>query len=451
MPLGTITGLGVGSGLDLQGMLDKLKVIDDIPVTIMQSKLVVLDAKNGAYNAISGKLTALSSSLNDLVGSFGKVKTSSSDSTIATASITGQTVTANYNLNISTMAQSQQLQSNGFAASTTPLSAGTFSFSIGGGASYNIAVDSNTSDSSEPSTPAELAAAINGLNSGATATLINTGAASNPYVILLSAPSGTSNTITITNAPTGISFTQTQAAADLSMTLNGLSVTKSSNNVGDLISGVQFQIINTGAVSVEVSNDNSQINGAVKNVVDAYNAFRTTYNTETHYDPDPKKQGILMSDSNIKQVLNMVEGPFLSFNPSSSGNLNSLNDIGVSRNDDGTYSFDSTKLDAALLANRNGVKQLLIGNGTSGSDSFFGHLSTALDSISNDIIAPETTLFVTQKDDLNTQIARTSSFLQKQQDQLAMQFANLDSFLGKLKSIGNYLTVQINSFTKVNS
>ena len=147
----------------------------------------------------------------------------------------------------------------------------------------------------------------------------------------------------------------------------------------------------------------------------------------------------------------MVEGPFLSFNPSSSGNLNSLSDIGVSRNDDGTYSFDSTKLDGALLANRNGVKQLLIGNGTSGSDSFFGHLSTALDSISNDIIAPETTLFVTQKDDLNTQIARTSSFLQKQQDQLAMQFANLDSFLGKLKSIGNYLTVQINSFTKVNS
>jgi len=46
MELGTITGLGVGSGLNLQSMLDKLKTIAEVPVTIMQSKLVVLDAKN---------------------------------------------------------------------------------------------------------------------------------------------------------------------------------------------------------------------------------------------------------------------------------------------------------------------------------------------------------------------------------------------------------------------
>ncbi len=454
MELGTITGLGVGSGLNLQSMLDKLKTIAEVPVTIMQSKLVVLDAKNGAYSAISTKLTALSSSLNDLSQSFDKVKTSSSDSTIVTASITGQTNTATYDLNVSSMAQSQQLQSNGFAASTTPLSSGTFSFSIGGGTTYSIATDSNTTDSSEPSTPAELAAAINGLNTGATATLVNTGAASNPYVILLSAPSGTANTISITSTPTGTSFTQTQSAADLSMTLNGLSVTESSNNVGNLINGIQFQIINTGAASITVSNDNSQISDSVKNTVDAYNAFRATYNTETHYDSDPKKQGILMSDSNIKQVLSRVEAPFLSFNSSSSGssaNLNSLSDIGVSRNSDGTYSFDSTKLDAALLSNRAGVKQLLVGDGTSSSNSFFGHLSTALDSISNDIITPGETLFNTQKDNLNTQITTTNSFIQKQQDQLAMQFANLDTFLGKLKTIGNYLTIQIASFTKASS
>ncbi|GMT43768.1 MAG: flagellar hook-associated protein 2 [bacterium] len=449
MTLGTITSLGVGSGLDLQGMLDKLSKIDQLPVVRMRSQLVVLDAKKGAYNDISSKLNAMSGSLNALVSSFDNFKTSSSDTTIATASISGQAAVSSYDLNVTALAKAEQFQSNGFAADTTPLSAGTFSFSIGGGVTYSIATDSDTADSSEPSTPAELTAAINNLKSGATATLINTGAASNPYVIQLSAPSGTANTITINSTPTGVSFTQTQAAADLSMTINGLSVTKSSNNVGDIVTGLQFDIVATGSATISVSNDNSNISTMVKNIVDDYNSFKKTYDNAIHYSSDPRQQGVLMTDGNIKQVLDRVESPFTNYK--AEGKFHSLADIGVTRNDDGTYSFDSSKLDTELVSNRDDVKQLLIGDGSSGSDSFFGHLSTVLDSVlsSNGPISSETGLFDTQESVLNTQISQTESFLQKQQSLLEMQFANLDTVLGKLKGIGNYLTMQIDSFTKI--
>ncbi len=450
MTLGTITSLGIGSGLDLQGMLDKLSKVDQLPITRMQAQLVNIDAKKNAYDSISTKLSSLSGSLSGLVSAFDNFKTSSSDSTIASASISGSVTSATYDLNITTLAQAEQWQSNGFASDTTPLSAGTFSFSIGGGSTYSIATDSDTNDSSKPSTPSELVAAINGLNSGATATLINTGAASNPYVIQLSAPSGTANTLTISSTPTGLSFTKTQSASDLSMTINGLSVTKSSNNVNDLISGLQFDISAIGSATITVSHDDSKISSAIQDIVKSYNDFKKTYDNAVHYSDDPKQQGILMSDFNIKDIFNRVEQPFLLYN--AAGSLHSLSDIGITRNDDGTLSFDSSKLDAELVSNRDDVKQLLVGDGSSSSDSFFGHLSTVLNYVSSATgpIDSETTLFDTEKSDLNKQISQTESFLAQQKSLLELQFSNLDTVLGKLKSIGNYLTMQINSFTKSN-
>ena len=61
MATGSITTLGLGSGLDLQDMLDQLKAADQVSITRKETQVTTLEQEKNAYNSINVKLLAMKS------------------------------------------------------------------------------------------------------------------------------------------------------------------------------------------------------------------------------------------------------------------------------------------------------------------------------------------------------------------------------------------------------
>ncbi len=145
---------------------------------------------------------------------------------------------------------------------------------MGTGDAITVAVDATT-------TLTDLAAAINTATDDAEASVINDG--TGYRLVLKSAASGAANGITVTaNAttlgmPTGpVSGGQVlQAAQDAVFTIDGLPMTRSSNNVEGAISGVSITLKSEGTSTLSVTNDTGAIQEKVTAFVDAYNAVVT--------------------------------------------------------------------------------------------------------------------------------------------------------------------------------
>ncbi|MCG8638480.1 MAG: flagellar cap protein, partial [Desulfobacterales bacterium] len=62
MTLGSITSLGVGSGFELQDILDKLRQADEITVNLKEAEKTKLEAQVTEFDSINAKLIQMRSS-----------------------------------------------------------------------------------------------------------------------------------------------------------------------------------------------------------------------------------------------------------------------------------------------------------------------------------------------------------------------------------------------------
>ena len=53
---GTVTSLGVGSGFDLQQMLEDFREIDEAPINDMKEEIVVIEERPTKFSDINAKL-----------------------------------------------------------------------------------------------------------------------------------------------------------------------------------------------------------------------------------------------------------------------------------------------------------------------------------------------------------------------------------------------------------
>ena len=123
MALGTITSLGVGSGLDLQNMLDKLKKIDETTIDLQKADEDKLKTKVTEFDTLNAKLVQMKSSALDLSlkSNFMERSVSMSDQDVADASVKSGSETASYSVNIKRLASKSSWQSQGVEKQDTPM------------------------------------------------------------------------------------------------------------------------------------------------------------------------------------------------------------------------------------------------------------------------------------------------------------------------------------------
>src|SRR4030095_600713 len=216
--LGTISGLGVGSKLDLQGTLDKLRQIDDAAVTALQTKetkakaqLVAFDSVNAKFLAV--KTNALSLSLDS---NFLTKKISGMTDSVASATVALGIPDATHDLEVTRLATKSAFQSDGVATANSVVTTSdqTLAYKLGtSGRTINVQGQAHT-------TLTELADLINKAsdNPGVTATVVNSGTKDNPFHLILTAnTTGEDNRISLVTSPTSLALTELQGANGASL------------------------------------------------------------------------------------------------------------------------------------------------------------------------------------------------------------------------------------------
>ncbi|QDD64484.1 flagellar hook protein [Herbaspirillum seropedicae] len=348
-------------------------------------------------------------------------------------------------------------------ASGQTYSAGNLTLKVGD-SSFNIAPVANGSGNIDLT---QVKLAINSANAGVTASITNDG--SNDHLVLT--PTGSSATaavsLTGTSDYAGLSMSgmgQLLKAQDAKLSIDGVNVTSPTNKVENVISGVTLNLskVTTSAdnFTLNISNDTSGITTAANSFVTAYNTLAKAVAGMTAQTPSTtlgqaNTSAPLASESSVQTIMSQLRNTLFSSVDGGNG-INTLSDIGIAFQKDGTLALDSTKLSTAATNNFAGIANLFTGtdpdptNTTSSKNGIVTKLQTLMTSLLSDngIIATKTSgLQASLKINQDRQTA-VQSRLSNLKDAYTNQFNQLNLTLSSMQSTQSYLTQQLASLAK---
>lgn len=456
MPLGSISGLGVGSKLDLQGVLDKLRAVDEKAVTTLNDKKTAAKTQLTAFDAVNAKLLAVKShaltlSLN---GSFLEKSVAGLEKSVASASATLSTPDASHTLEVTRLATKSSVQSAGVATADTAIAgaATTLAYSLGASPeTVSVTVPAGT-------TLHQLATLINDdtHNPGVTASVVNTGVGNTPFRLILTAKnSGEAHRIHLSGTPPALAFTELQGANGASLNaalqVDGVSYERQSNTgLTDILQGITLDLQGTGQSSLQVSADTDTIKTAITGLVQTFQEALQEIASQTAFDQQTKTFGPLGTSSALRNARGALTALFGS-TVNTGGKLSSLVDLGLSFNRDGSISLDETQLDQALKDHLQDATSLFLGKtGVTGLGTQLTDKLTEL-TRSTGLIASEKQATQGTISRLETHITSSKARLDRRFDTLARQFAALDRYAAKIQQQGDSLTSFITSLNNTNS
>lgn len=401
-----IASPGIGSNLDVNGIVSQLMALERQPITALVTKEASFQAELTAYGSLRGALSSFQSSVGALnnPSKFTSIKASVGDSSVATASASSIAASGTYNLEVTTLARAQSLVSGAFTNVTDAVGSGqiTFQFYDTGTGTVNSDMPATTiSIDSASNSLAGIRDAVNNANAGVTATIVNDGTGNK--LIFSSNTSGTANTLKISvtdddgnntdnsglsqlaydpagSAGAGKNLTESQSATDAVFKVNGLTMTKSSNTVTDAIQGVTLTLLSTTAspTTVSVARDSSSVVSLVSSFVDAYNELNSTISDLSSYDAETRTAGILQGDSTVRNIQRQIRSMLGDSILGVDGSMTNLSAVGVSFQKDGSLALDTTKLQTALTTNPDNVTGLFAAFGKP-TDSLVSYVSSTTD------------------------------------------------------------------------
>jgi len=372
-----ISAPGLGSGIDVNGLVSKLMAVESQPLQTLNVKEAGYQAKLSAYGSIKGALAQLQTTMNALNSSsaYQAVRASLADATIAQAS-TGSTAQAgSYSVEVQALAYAQKLKSTTFSDTSDNLGSGTLTIQFGtySGGSFSANPDkaAQTIDiAAGSSSLAGVRDAINAANVGISASLVNDG--SNYRLVLASNDAGTANALKISvadedglntdalglsrlayDAATGgtVNMTQTVAAQNSLVVVDGISVSKPTNTVTDAVQGVTLTLAKTNngsATTLTVTRDKSAAINATTKFVDAWNGVSAGLKSLGAYDAQAQRGAVLQGDATLRSIQNQLRSLVNTPLSPAAGGIATLSDAGISFKADGTLKLDSAKLQKVL-------------------------------------------------------------------------------------------------------
>jgi flagellar hook-associated protein 2 len=402
----TIQSTGVGSGLDVSGIISKLMQAESTPLVNITKKQASYQADLTAFGTVNGALSSLQTALATLnnVNTFKNLNAASSDASVASASTNSTAVAGSYNINVSKIAQAQTISSAGQVSTTTPIGSGastTISFQFGTitgtaasgvytGASFDQDATQATGTVTIDSTNNSLQGirdAINAAKVGVQASIVGDGSATPYHLVLNSSKTGATSSMKISTTgdsalanlmnydPAGTqNFKEVVNAQSANLTVNGIPVTSASNSVSSAIQGVTITAQKVGTTNLNLTANTTQIQSGITAFVNAYNSLNSTIASVTSYNPTTKAAGALLGDATVQSVQNQIRSVMTNSVAGLGGGLTNLAQIGISFQKDGSLAVDSGKLQSALSANFSDVAGLFAAAGktTDSLTSFIG-------------------------------------------------------------------------------
>ena len=363
-----------GSGLNVTQIVDSLVQAEQVPQeNQIQSKI---DARNTAISAIGeikSALSKLSTSLSTLTGNTSLKVNSSSSAISATISDPSTAVAINSTISVSTLAKGQTLAFEDYSSSTSLVGAGSLVLERGDWSSGSFVasstVTSKTLSVTATDTLESLKDKINALDYGVTASVL--GAGDGTYTLVLKSQDGKENSLRITasESPSGSGLSsidntttngskQKVAGTDASFTVDGISLTRSSNVISDLFTGYTVNL--NASTTVNGTDTPANLTGTVDNssaitnlqsFVNAVNEARTLLNEKTFRGSASKESGELSDDPVVKSIQKQLNNLTSSQLTGFGANGIYLSNLGVRTEKDGQLTLNTTILENELKNN----------------------------------------------------------------------------------------------------
>lgn len=397
--MASISSLGVGSGLDIRSLVDQLVAAERAPrESRIDGQQQRFETRLSGLGQVKSALSDFRSTVRDLssIDAFQQMEATSSDSDAVSVSAGSDAEAGRFDIGVDQLATAQGTASTAFASTTSAVGSGTLTIRFG-----TVATDANGTvtgftentergavDIAIPASANTLAGvrdAVNEADIGVRASIVNDGSgerltfasaetgAANGFVIEVADDDG-SNTdnaglsqLAFNTSATHIE--QTRAAQDAALTVDGLSITRASNTVDDLIEGVTLTLRGTteSAARVEVSEDRAGAEKQIRDFVEAYNALQETLGKLTSYDPETDQAGPLNGDSLVRGIQGALRGTLgQTLGELEDTGLRSLADLGITTTRTGTLEIDDARLDAALEESFDAVGALFAPTGLTG-------------------------------------------------------------------------------------
>lgn len=450
MPIAQFSGLA--SGIDSKALIDAIVEARELVNEKRRSEIEHLNSENDALEELNTKFLALNDLIDPLrtANSGGLTKkASSSDPTVATAIVGSNATNAAYGLSVLTVANAATGSfTNSYASGSTAVStagSGNVTVTVGLGADQVVITAAVTQN---VTTLDQLVSAINNdanASGRVAAAAVNVGTTASPSykLVLTTLQQGTAEgTLALAADPalTELSgLTTIEQATDATFTIDGISgtITRATNAVDDVISGMTFNLTKAGDTTITVGNDADTTADTMDEIVSAFNEIVDYINENDQITrDDSSSEGAVIYGSLAKT---RIDNDFLSFfrsaisSATASGgtSVTSMSEIGLSTNRDGTIEFDADAFKSAVGEDPIGVGEVLNSfadsvAGVSGSIYQFTKLQGFIDvgeQANNDEI-----------DNLNEAIAGVERQTAKLRQSLERQFANLESVTSRLQS-----------------
>lgn len=451
--MATISASGIGSGLDINGIVTQLVAAERAPTDSrlsqstarIQAQISALGALSGAAGGFESALTALSNGT-----AFGG-RSAKASSTNFTATAESNAAAGNYSVRIESLASSQRLASAAVPSAADAFGSGELTLTLNG-ASYVV-------DFPAIASMDEIMEAINtgGDNPGITASILK--GVDGDRLVLSSSESGSASAITVSASggdggldalvyQPGVTenLTETSPANDAEVFIDGFRVTSTGNTVTGALQGVTLNLEKaepgvTHQLTV-ASNPETSIS-AIEKFVGSYNALVATISTVTRFDPGTGQAASLVGDPAARALGNRLRALMGDEHGNGNGNgPSTLSQLGISTATDGTLKLDKAVLTEALADDPQGVKALFDGGSGEGlADKLAAVVSSYVGS--DGILTGRKEGAQKRLEDISDQREVLNRRMESLEARYRSQFIALDTLMSQLQSTSNYLTQQL--------
>ncbi len=463
--------LGIGSGIDLNEVLDQLEAVEKNRLTPIKAQQKAVNNKISGF----GKLKSALSTFNSATAKLQKkelfqARFASGNDNYFTTNVNSKAQLGNYAVSVEQLATAHSVATNAINDKTSALGNNnetrTLTIEQANGQKLNITLGKDDTSLESIANAINQAKVINedGSTSETTvnATIVRSGTDSYQLVIT-SKETGEQQAITSISSDDDklnslIGFNANQAnssamsevakAQDAKFSFNGITINSSSNTVKEVIPGVDITLkaVTTTAQNLTISADNDKAQEALKEWVDAFNQLQSTISSLTQFtagdansDELNNSNGPLIGDSTLRNIDQSIRSIF---SKGQTGELSVLAQIGINMDSNGKLVIKENELEKALKENSQAVAILFTGDGeTTGiANEVFAKVSSFIDS--DGMIDTATNGLNSTLKSLDKRYDQVNNSIDQTIERYRVQFTKLDILINELNGMSNYLTTQ---------
>ncbi len=455
--MATITSLGVGSGLDLTGLLDQLQDAE-------RGKLAPITRQKEQQQAKISAFGQLQTSLNGFQDALAKINDPKLYQSLSAnvrgdaikATTTASALPGSYRVEVSQLATSGTLASNritGEKNAALDLQGATairLNFGNSDTIKIDLAADSSLTDIRD---------AINAnKEAGVNATIINDGTG---YRLALSSKTTGADAsiasfgfVDAAGATVAGPFAEDaatkQAGEDAALTVNGIAISNANNQIEGAIQGVTLNLAElsiadgeTATSTVNVERDTLKQREAISGFVKAFNDLKGTIGKLTSFNGDSETAGELVGDSTVRTIESRLRSVLTG--GVAGGELSTLNQLGITLQRDGTLEMDDDTISDLVANNPQALSDFFVG-GEAGNG-----LAAQLDSTvermlgDNGVVKLAISGAENRVKSLDERYERMEVTIERTISRYRTQFGQLDSMIAQMNSMSTYLTQQFDA------